>query len=191
MSRITEHKLKDKRFRRTEEAIIVAFFTSTEVLSLERLIRNAGISRATLYRHHGGIANVVPNYEQYILQKCSHTMQYYMHVKNCGVRSLYHCLLIFLFTHKKIIQFLYKYGSRDFTTGIVMVLEPKITSTGKVSAGEMFKIYAMEVAVLIETWEQGGFDRDDITATLNKIMYLTDTAKERLGPLFDFSSEKA
>lgn len=191
MSRITERKLKDKRFRKTEEAIIMALFTATEAMSPERLIKTAGISRATFYRHHGSVTNIVPNYEQYVLQKYKHTTE--RRPCACGgrIRLIYHYALIFFCTHKKIVQFLIERGSCNSIEKIILTLEPEITASGKVSPGEMFKIYAKETSVVIEEWGRDGFSGEEIGTVLSKIMYLTDSAKERLGPLAGFSSTKS
>ena len=67
--RITEKRLKDKRFRDTEEAIVMAFFVLKDKICLKRLIKTAGISRSTLYRHHENINKIVPDYEEYMVSK--------------------------------------------------------------------------------------------------------------------------
>ena len=58
LQKITEQKLKNKRYRATEKAIILAFSLMADRLSLRELIRAARISRTTLYRHHGNITQI-------------------------------------------------------------------------------------------------------------------------------------
>ena len=53
----------------------------------------------------------------------------------------------------------------------------------------MFKIYAKEIAGLIEEWGRTGFNKNSITSTVDKIMFLTNTAHIRLSPLASFSQE--
>ena len=88
-------------------------------------------------------------------------------------------------------QFLLEYGSRDFIEKIILAISPKIIATGKITEGEMLRIYVKEVAAVIEEWGRTGFDRDKIVTLTDKIMYLTNTARERLGPLASFDAPKS
>lgn len=190
MERVTEKKLKNKKFRDSEAAIRRGFFLLKNKLSVERLIKVAKISRSTLYRHHKNIHEVIPNYERFVLRRCKNTMRHLARNKRIRLKTLYERLLIFMSANRPIMEFLLEFGDRNFIEKIVFALEPKITATGKVNNGEMFKIYAKEVAGLIETWGHAGFDPDAIPIVINKIIYLTDTAHIRLSPLTSFDPPK-
>ena len=188
MDRITEKKLKNKRFKKTEEAIIIVLLSARELLSPERLIRLAHISRSTLYRHHKNVSAIAPNYEKYILRRCKNTMRRFMRIKNSRLSVLYRQILVFLSSNQLIMKFLFRYGDRSLTERIVIIIKPKILVTGKVKDGEMFTLYCKEVAGLIECWCQNGFNKTEIPATIDKITYLTNTAYLRLSPLSHFDS---
>lgn len=165
----------------------MAFFSTREILSLERLLRFAKISRSTLYRHHKNLSEIAPDYEKYILKKCQNTMRRLMIIKKSRLRTLYQRILIFLSANQLIMKFLLEYGEPDLVERIVTAIKPKILATGKVKDGEMFTLYAKEISGLIESWCRSGFEKEDLIPTLDKIMYLTETAFTRLSPLNTFN----
>ena len=181
--RITEKKLKNKRFQKTEAAIITAFFLTKDKLSLERLLRLAKISRSTLYRHHKNIHEIAPDYEKYILRKCKNTLSYFMWIKKTYLKILFQRILVFLSANQLIMNFLLEYGSNNLIERIVAILKPKLLTAGKITDGEMFTLYAKEVAGLIEIWCRAGFNKDDILPTVDKIIYLTNTAHDHFAPI--------
>lgn len=185
--RITDKKLKNKRFQKTEEAIIMAFFLAKDKLSLKRLLYLAKISRSTLYRHHKNLTEIAPDYEKYILKKCKSYMKTLVKNNDSKLKTLYQRILVFMVANRSTIRFLLKYGNQNFTEKIVKALKPKILASGKVADGEMFKIYTKEVATIIEEWCKLGFKKDAIVPTTNKIMFLTDQAYIRLSPLNSFN----
>lgn len=184
---ITEKKLKNKRFRKTEDSIIGALFLTKDTLSLKRLIKIAGISRSTLYRHHRNIYEIVPNYEKYIIRKTNLTFKRLMKLKKIHLRTLYVRLLVFMVAHQKIILLIAEFGHYNFTEKIIRVLEPKIITVSKITNQEILDIHIKEIVSLIEQWQQEGFSKEEIPAILDKIMYLTSTAHLRLSPLSSFS----
>ena len=189
MDRITEKKLQNRRFRGTEETIIITLLTIRDSISLERFLKIAKISRSTLYRHHKNLSEIAPDYEKYILKKCKNTMKRLMKNPNSRLKTLYYHILIFMSANRLIMRFILKYGKRDFFERIITAIKPKIINIGKVEEGEMFKIYAKEIAGLIEEWGRAGFNKNSITSTVDKIMFLTNTAHIRLSPLASFSQE--
>ncbi len=182
--RITERKLRNKRFRRTEEAIILAFFTARELLSAERLIKLAGISRSTLYRHHHTIYEIAPDYERYILKKYKKFVQRFKGVKQVRLKQFYQKFLIFLRAHYKIIIFLLKYGSPNLIEKMLLTSKSKIPNLKKIN-NEIFIIYTKEISGIIEDWLFKGADKNEILPTVHKIIYLTNSAKARLAPIMD------
>ena len=186
LGKITEKKLKNQRFRRTEASVRKAYLSLRESLSLERLIKTARISRSTLYRHHKNVYLIVPDYEEYILSKYTRFTKRFINLKYFRLKDLYEQTFIFLCKYQEIAEFLAQCSSRNLTEESLRVLEPKILATGKVTNGEMLDIYFKEVATLIEAWQQNGFQKSEISTVVDKIMYLTDTAHTRLGPLAQF-----
>ena len=181
MDRITEQKLKNKKFRKSEEAILDAFFLAKDYLSAKRITQIAHISRSTLCRHHGSVTKVPENYEAFILKRYQKTI--YRLLKTSTIKQLYRRTLIFMVANKKIIQFLYQFSSHNIIEKMIYYLKPKIIASRKVSNDEMFKIYAKEVACIIESWTQKGYKMDDISVAVGKIMYLTDTVRTWLNSI--------
>ena len=181
MDRITEKKLENKRFKKTEEAIIMAFFLIKDYSNTERFIRAAKISRSTLYRHHETVSQIIPDYEKFILKRYQKTIQK-LPMKT-DLYSIYRRTLIFIIANKKITQFLYKFGSHSTLEKMVHCLRLRIFASDKITNNEMFRIYAKEVVGIIEQWELEGFKMDEIPSTVGKIMYLTNNARRQLGPI--------
>ena len=181
--RITDKKLKNKRFKKTEETIIMAFFTAREILSVDRLIKIAGISRSTLYRHHKSVYEIAPNYERYILKKYNRALKRVLKTKRIRLPCIYRKMLIFIRTHHQIIEFILKYGKPDLLEKMIDMLKPKLISTGKITDEIVFKVYSKEVSGIIAHWILNGSEKSEILSIVKKIIYLTDSAKLRLGPI--------
>ena len=183
---ITEQKLKNRRFLSTEKSILKAYLLIRETLSLNRLIKTARISRSTLHRHHKNIYTIVPDYEDYFLSKYTKFAKRLIKIKYLRLKDIYEQTFDFLYKYQEIAEFLMQCGSQNIIVEALLVLEPKILATGKVASGEMFEIYVREVTSLIEAWQRNGFNKSEITVIVDKIMYLTNTARTRLSPLASF-----
>lgn len=181
--RITDQKLKNQRFRKTEETIIINFCLLKGNFSVKKLIKTAKISHSTFYRHHQSVYEIVPSYERYILQKYKKVIKKTLASNTARLPHLFRNTLIFLSVHQKIMKFLLEYGSSDFTEKLLSVLSSKLFSTGRIRNQTMFEIYLKEISVLINQWQKDGFRKDEIAIITDKIMYLTDTARTRLGPV--------
>ena len=183
MRKITDQKLKNKRFKRSEESIVSTFLTVANRVSLSRFVRLAHISRSTLHRHHGSINEILPNYEAYLLNKWKNTVNYLSRIKHVHLRFFYERLLLFLISYRRIVQLFIQNNRRDLIEKMVAILKPKITSSGRVPDGEPLDLYIGEVAILVEEWCKNGFKKDSIPITLEKIIQLTNTAHTHFGPL--------
>ena len=181
--RITEAKLKNKRFEKTENAILMAFSSAREILSVSRLIKIARVSRSTFYRHHETVYKIIPDYEKYILKKYRNYTYRLIKIKNIRLKALCERTLAFMVVYRGVLQFLHAHGSTNLNESMLLLLKPKIISAGKISHPDIFDIYIKEVATVITKWQQNGFNKDEIPSTVHKIMYLTNTAHERLSPI--------
>jgi hypothetical protein len=182
-TKITENKLKNKRFRTTEEAIIMAFFLLKDKICLKRLVKTAGISRATLYRHHDNLYRIVPDYEEYMVRKYKRVATRSLRFKRISLRALYEQMLKFMSNNARIMSFLFELDSHDFIEKMILILKPKIVSVSKVSNSEMLKIYIKEIVGVVEEWGMAGFESSKIDVTAEKMMFLTNTAYFRLSPI--------
>jgi len=184
-SKITEKKLKNKRFRRTEESLLAALLVTRDTVSLERLIRLARISRSTIYRHHGTVQKIVPNYHEYIMAKYKRMLKSLFKIKHIRIKSIYHSILDFLKTYQQIIDFPYHNGDSRIIEEMLLLLEPKIIDFGKIADKDTFAIYTKGISAVIEKWISDGFNKSDIPRVVEKIIYLTNTAKPYLAPIAD------
>lgn len=193
MDRITEKKLKNKRFRSTEITIISALLSIKDRISLSRLVRTAHVSRSTIYRHHKNVLEIVPNYEEYIWRKSKKMLMRLMKLKYIHLRVLYERILVILASNRQIMELILKHGDQNFIERLVAILKPKVLASSDMSGGEVYELYVKEVAGLIGIWCQAGFDLDASSALLDKITYLTETSHKYLDPLkrFDEARQRA
>ena len=182
-SRITDQKLKNQRFRKTEETIIINFCLLKGNISVKKLIKTAKISHSTFYRHHQSVYEIVPSYEEYILGKYKRMIRKTLANNTTRLPHLFRNTLIFLSVHQKIMKFLLEYGNSNFTEELLSCLSPKLLSTGRIRNQTMLEIYLKEISAIINQWQKDGFKKEGITTVTDKIMYLTDTARTRLGPI--------
>lgn len=185
---LSDKKLHDKRFATTEKTIVMTYYRLKDTISLCRFVKMADISRATLYRHHSSLNAIIPDYERYLLRKSHNVLRRHPRNRRVSLRIVFERLLIFMVAHKTIIKLLNSHGRCSITEEILMVLKSKILATGKVKNDEMFFVYIKEISGLIEEWQSAGFKQKDINVTVNKIMFLTETAYIRLSPLASFNT---
>ena len=183
MDRFTEEKLKNKKYRNNEEAIRRAVFLTKHKLSVKYLVKTAHISRATLYRHHQNINEIIPDYENYVLKRFQNII-HFAKKKDIKLNLVYERLLLFILAHRVIISCIFKHSNdSNLVEKMIEFLKPTIIATHTIKNDEVFKIYTKEVACIIQSWQQDGFKKEEITVTLNKILYLTQTAQIRLSPI--------
>lgn len=177
---ITLKQLKNSKFRRTEEAIIMAFFASRNRFSAGRIAKIARISRSTLYRHHKNIYEVAPDYERFLLKQYTSSIRPLARSRTISLTGIYCGTFTFLRDYRKIITFVMRYGDATFIEKLLTKLATTVVKAGKLPDGIISQIYVKEVAGLVENWIKSGFKKDEIIKTINKITYLTNTAASRL-----------
>lgn len=186
MAGITEKKMQNKRFRTDEENIAVTVLSIEGTLSLNRLIKLAKLSRSTVYRHHGSVQMIVPNYEDYIIKRCQNMIEHLQNGPDPKLNNIFFRILILFSADRLYVKVVLKRGNHGFIERIIDILNPTILALCKIDNREVFHIYLKEVSGLIETWCEAGFDKDTLSTTVNKIMYLTSTITIRLSPLASF-----
>ncbi|MBR3131815.1 TetR/AcrR family transcriptional regulator [Candidatus Saccharibacteria bacterium] len=185
--RFTDKKLKNKKFREIEHAIAIAYFSAKTKINIRHLIKTAKISRSTFYRHHQTIYAIVPDYEDYILRQYKSFFRCLR--KNVKIKNLYERTLIFIYIHQEIMNFLLKYGQKDLIEEMILILSPHILTSSQKINREILDIYIKEIAAVLEKWQSDGYKKDEILKTVDKIMYLTETASSRLSPIANFDRE--
>ncbi len=181
--RITDKKLKDKRFAGKEKVILTAFFSVKEKISTNCLAKRAKVSRATINRHHGNAYDIVSNYEKYILKKYKMYMR--CPLKKCKVmpRKIYLSMLVFMYKNRIVLGMLIKNKDKEILEEMVEFLESMVINNKEKHSNEVLRVYLKEITGILEIWVLDGFKKEKIDEILKKIMYLTDNLEKRLAPL--------
>lgn len=182
----TERKLGDARFRKNEEAIIKAFFDCDGGrYSVAEIAQRAGIDRATFYRHHKTVYEIMSDCENETLAKFSCLLQSLLSREGISIKAIYYQLLIFVLKNHDIFVIFIKERRMGVVGDMVQMLIPKIRKEYGLFGDleRVFRAYIGEIVGLVEEWGENGFKEEEITSLLNDIMYLTKTIRCRLLPL--------
>ena len=179
-------KMKNRRYRKTEEAILSVFFDESKKGStLQRMAKRAGVGRSTMYIHHHAVREVLPDYERYILTEYRIFIQKRLQIKNISLKVLYFDMLTFILRRKKIFVMFLRFEDRKMLTRMLGVLEEKTRIFMRLpkETEKVLKIYKSEIIQLVFEWGKRGFSNKEIEKVLADIMYLTETARDRLMPI--------
>lgn len=184
---ITEKRMNNKRFRKTEEKILKVFFEEDNYISLDRMAKKIGIARSTLYHHHRAIREIIPDYQRYIMRRYKRRIRRLLRDKNTKMQVLYTGLLIFILQHSDVFAILYKNGRRDIVSDMIGLLTPRIERKLNLpkNAADIISIYVSEVTELIWLWIGRSCPDQEINILLSEIKFLTDSARTRLRPLLN------
>ena len=177
--------MQNRRYRKTEEAILEVLLKAKEMPSTGELTKRARISRSTLYRHHRAIPGIIPDYERDITLIFKQEFKKLIKYNHQSLENIYFKMLIFTLKHKRVFRILFKYsGDRAIETMVLEFKELIIKACHLPKGSEkMMTIYAKEIAGVVEGWGKDGFSEIEINHTLKNIMYLTATMKQRLSPV--------
>ncbi len=185
-SGITEKRLKDKRFKKTEEAILRVFFEAKEYISVKSLAIKIGVARSTIYCHHKTMRDILPDYEKYILKKYSRMVRGL--VKNkISIKALYINMLLFILRDKKIFEILLKNRDKVVFEEMILKIEFVVEKEIKLpkNSEKLYRVFVGEMMALIERWGKDGFSEDGMNGVLFDMLSLTRTARTRLAGLLN------
>ena len=184
---LTEKRMNDRRFRKTEEAIFRAYYSGDVYISIGAMAKKAGISRSTFYRHHRAVGLIVSDYESYVISRYSRMIKRLASKKNVELKGLFVRTLLFIITNKMLAEMLIKGDGRRLICKMVYVLRPYIEKTAKLTAEHdiIFKVCASEITEIITYWVDSGLKEDNINRIIADLMYLIRTAKARLRQISD------
>ena len=82
-------------------------------------------------------------------------------------------------------KILFRYEGGRVVERMVMEVRGKIMEMCHLpkNAEKMLRIYAKEVAGIVEGWGERGFLEGEVGGALDDMMYLTETMRGRLGPI--------
>lgn len=182
---ITERRLSNKRFRKTEEAILEAFFKCEGGIETNRMAHKARVARATVYYHHAAVREILPDYKKYIIGKYGRIMRPILEKSQVRMRNIYLMNLTFIVAHRRIFLIFMKVRDREVMWEMINRLRGRVERFARLpkNSEEMFRVYRGEIIELLEGWGERGFGEEEMPDMLDKVMYLTETMRERLKPL--------
>lgn len=184
---LTDKRLENKRFRKTEEAIFVTFFEGTESFaSMRQVAVRAGVSKSALYRHHRSLTAIVHDYEEYLLGKYITMMSEILAKSDVSTKIMVTQMVLFILRYKRVFVALFRNGKKGpVVRKMVKQWEARIKKDlrAKAEYRKLLNVYAGEVLGVIDSWGEEGFEEDDAKRVVNDIVYLTDTIEKRLGVL--------
>lgn len=180
-----EIKTRNRRYQNTEEAILDALMKTRELPNTGTLARRAHISRTTLYRHHKTVPGIIPDYEKEVLLRYEGVVRKLIRRKNTQVRTICLRTLFFIMAERRAFRILFKYGGGAVVERMILKLKNKLKYYCRLPTNpdRMFKLYTKEVVGVIEEWGTHDFREDEIEKVLGKLLYLTETMRQRLGPV--------
>ena len=174
-------KMKDRRFRRTEEAIFKLFAEKDFDLTVNTIVNKIDISSSTFYRHHHGVTCILADYEHLIIEYYINDMS--AKINKTGVKIVIYWALIFIMNNKELIKVVAKKDNYSIIYQMIMASKIMISEVFINVPDKIFNIYALEVCGVIMEWQKCDYSEEKLREVGRNIMYLTETVKERLGPL--------
>ena len=182
---ITEKRLNNRRFRRSEEAILRIFFEEKIFIGAKDMAKKAGVARSTFYHHHRTVREIVPDYKRYILRKYNRLVKK-VDNKN-DLRMVFERMMIFIVQNKKIFEILLKTGDNSVLRNMLMLLRSEIIKYARLPKNhdKAIEVYFDEVVGLITRWIENGCDNDGRMVLIVDVIYLTNTLRPRLKGLVE------
>ena len=172
-------KYRERRFREKEILIFNTCFDTKNEVGVKDFSHKTGIAKSTFYRHHQTIHAVQTDYENFILYEFS---RYLKDFKQYHLKETYRRMLCFILIHQRLFKVFPKKQNSDIFRQMVLKLKSKILSNRQMH-NLTFQIYVSEVAEILKDWAKRGCQEKEMEKVLRRIMFLTDTARLRLGPL--------
>ena len=180
MGKLTS-RMKDVRFRRTEDAILAAFFSNRSVMEVRALTKRAKIARMTFYRHHKNIHQIMPDLEEYVVEIYGTLIRGLMRRQEVELKTLYYQTLIFMIKNQRVFRVIINRGDGRTLEKMIRKMEPKIVRECGLSKNceFMMKVFEKEIAAILEIWLKNRCKTDE-GKVLRYMMYLTITIRGRL-----------
>ena len=134
--------MQNRRYRKTEEAILEVLLKAKEMPSTGELTKRARISRSTLYRHHRAMPGIIPDYERDILAAFKREAKKFSGHKELNLESFYLKILIFILRYKRVFKILFRYSGDRVVETMVISAEEQIEKKCYLAkgSGRIFKI---------------------------------------------------
>ena len=178
-------KMKDRRFRKTEEAIFEVFAENSVALDINTVIKGAKVSSSTFYRHHQSVNCLLSDYERLIIERYKKYMAEILKGRKDEFELIVYWTLIFIGKNKDKISVVAERGNFAVIYRMVGLYKNEVIDKSRLTRNvdKLFEIYAFEVCGLIRNWQETDFAREGFVSVKNDILYLTYTIRDRLGAL--------
>lgn len=179
---ITKKRLRNKRFGKTEEAFAIIVLSKNGNITVDAIANEAGVARSTFYRHHQSIGGMITDYRKYVLREYSLALQNVINDDRSNMPELCRRTLAFILQNKRIFWALAKMGDLETFNQIAYIIRPKVSTILHLpkNADKLYRILAIEIAAPIIDWCASGLPTDDLPRLRKHILYLTNTARNRL-----------
>lgn len=173
-------KMKDRRYKKTEERILTVFFDE-RFETMREIAKRAGVARSTIYTHHHKAVEILPDWEAYILAEYQLSIK--RKIETRSVKSLYLETLVFILKNRKFFEVFLKFDDREIIIKMIFMIW-NVEKSNKV-----LRIIASGVVEIIFDWAERGFSKKELEKVLSEIMYLSETIKGKLDPLCDWEQK--
>ena len=183
---ITEKRLKNRRFKKTEDKILEVFFQE-ECKCICKLAKQAGVARTTVYFHHHRVSGIPTDYQHYILYIYKKTLKRIADKDNTKIDTIFEVTLLFMMQNKKMFKVALYYNDPTVYLKMIEMLKPLIEKGMGLpkNSKRMFNVYTVEVVELINEWGKDGYKEEEMKGLLKNIMYLTKSLRTRLSPIME------
>ena len=180
--RLTEKKMTNKRFRKAENAIFIAYYKLKDYPSAKLIAKKSKLSRSTIYRHHGQPQNIPRNYEEYLLCIYKKKIKKILNKKDVDLKTLFLRTLVYIHSNRKTLKVLFSSGQQEIIKKIFRILKLRIIKTWHLAGNldELYCVFENEILGIIEIWSKQEFDANSLNLVLNDLIKLTSTAPKRL-----------
>lgn len=180
-----ERKMGNKKFRRIEEAILIAYFRLKNFPNAGVIAKWARISRSTLYRHHTTVYGIPQDYTKYLIIQYKRSMRKILSKENVSVRTVIYCMLTFMTINRKNLIKLLELGNNVALNEMIDFLKIRVVEEweNEKNPEVIFDIYKGEVLGVIEKWGKAGFSEKRMKKVLGVVLYFTETIGQWLGPV--------
>ena len=179
---ITDKRLHNRRFYKTEEAILKAYFGGGGYINAGQMAMQAGVARSTFYHHHQAVGKIMADYRNYVLGKFGRMVRKLFDKKDLSIKMLYMRTLLFIVHNKKIYKILMMGSDRGVLGRMIFRLKPWLVNKMGLpkNSDKIFLVYTGEVVALLDAWCHDGVPETEMEKLLGEIVYLTETARVRL-----------
>lgn len=180
--RLTKKKMKDKRFYHNEIGLCRYRRRCKKSNNVTKLAKWLRIDPSTVYRHHQSFNDIIRDYEIYVLKEFKQKIKKYLKNEDITLKTIYLHTLSSISENKEMILTLFENDHKDIIKNMLDVIKERITKEWNLHGNleNIFNVYQNEVIGVIEIWAKSKFDTNEIDATLNSVMRLTETAPRRL-----------